>query len=93
MEYADHLGTRLPVTARRSRELVLAGQELVAAAKLYSGSVQLGLRGSSGPGNGDSEEKEGCFFFIFRILTGNIRGIVHMTDAILVESIVRGEGG
>lgn len=65
MEYADRLGTRLPVIARRSRELVLAGQELVATAKLYSGSVKLGLRGSSGPGNGDSEEKEGCFFFFF----------------------------
>lgn len=32
----DRLGTRLPVIARRSRELVLAAQELVAAAKLYN---------------------------------------------------------
>jgi hypothetical protein len=35
IQYTDRLGTRLPVIARRSRELVLAGQELVAAAKLY----------------------------------------------------------
>lgn len=35
--YTDRLGTRFPVIARRSRELVLAAaQELVAAAKLYS---------------------------------------------------------
>lgn len=41
-QYTDRLGTRLPVIARRSRELVLAAQELVATAKLYS--TELGDR-------------------------------------------------
>jgi hypothetical protein len=75
------LGTRLPVIARRSRELVLAGQELVAAAKLYlriqtnfanGKELKLGRE----PGNGDFciSLFECVSISFLSVWTGNIRG-------------------